>query len=64
MQTSNSEAIKSIQVAGYHDNIKDFARVCEQSKIPRNVADNAWHAGKKQRMRGNPCSCYLCSRVD
>lgn len=55
---------KVLRVAGYHDNIREFARIVEESKIPKHIADNAWFEGKREREQGVPCSCYSCQRVN
>jgi len=55
---------KSFKIAGYHDNIRDFARILEDSKVPKHIADNAWNEGKREREKGVPCSCYSCQRIN
>jgi len=63
-QAPTSMTQKTLRVAGYHDNIRDFARILETSGIKKNIADQAWAEGQKAKQRGLPCNCQQCLRVD
>jgi hypothetical protein len=64
MMMPRSVTQKAFKVAGYHDSIRDFARLLEVSGLPKHVADNAWNEGKRERDNGLPCSCWSCQRVN
>lgn len=60
VQAPKSITQKTFKIAGYHDSIRDFARILEMSSVPKHIADNAWHEGKRDKEKGLPCSCHSC----
>lgn len=55
-----NEAIAKAKVAGWHNNILQFARILEETSEPRSVVDVAWHDGRKRAASGEPCACVRC----
>jgi hypothetical protein len=58
---SRKEALNSARIAGYHDNIREYARVLVESNVGRNSAEIAWFEGQKSKQRGDVCRCGVCS---
>lgn len=49
--------------AGYHDDKAKFTRLLIENRIKREVAEDQWSTGIKQKISGMKCGCYLCNKV-
>jgi hypothetical protein len=57
---TRKEALNAIRAAGYHDNIRHYLHILDDSKIDKPTADKAWNEGRNANMKGMPCTCMQC----
>jgi hypothetical protein len=51
------------RVAGYHDDKARFTRLVVESRVRRQLLDEAWRTGIKQKRGGMKCACLDCARA-
>ena len=51
------------RIAGYHDDKRRFTRLVVESRVRRQLIDEAWRTGVKQRREGMPCNCPDCAEA-
>ncbi len=56
-----ADAIASMRIAGYHNDTKGWLRIFVEHRISREVADEAYRAGVKQKLAGVKCLCHQCT---
>lgn len=56
------DAINHIRIAGYHQDSASFVRLYVENRVSRQVANEAYANGVKQREAGIKCNCYECKR--
>ena len=54
--------IGAARIAGYHDDRGLFTRLVVESRVRRDVLDEAWRKGRRQRELGMRCDCYYCEK--
>lgn len=52
------------RVAGYHDDKRRFTRLVVESRVRRQLIDEAWRTGVDQRLGGMRCNCPDCAEAD
>ncbi len=57
------DAIVYMRIAGYHEDRKGFTRLLVENRVRREVADEAFAVGQKQRAAGMGCHCYQCKKA-
>lgn len=48
------------RVAGYHGDSRTFTRLVVESRVRRQLLDEAWRIGVKQGRSGMACGCPDC----
>lgn len=58
-----ADAIAYMRIAGYHEDRKRFTQLLIENRVRREVADQAFAVGQKQRAGGMGCACYQCKKA-
>jgi hypothetical protein len=58
--TKRETAIVLAKVAGYHNDTTRFIRLIVESRVNRQVMNDAWITGQTLKDAGMPCCCIDC----
>lgn len=58
--TKREVAIQNAKIAGYHGDKRWFTRLIIESRVNRQIMNDAWTVGTKLKTAGVPCACYEC----
>ena len=57
---NRTNLLNHMRFAGYHDDKSKFYRLFVENRVSRAASDEAWIAGKQQKLNGIPCGCHQC----
>jgi len=61
MTTKREFYLAEARIAGYHDDKRTFIRLVIESRVRRELLNEAWHAGRRALAAGVPCT--HCQRM-
>ena len=56
-----ADVIAYMRIAGYHGDTKSQVRLFCENRISKEVANEAYRQGIKQKLAGVKCHCYQCT---
>lgn len=62
--TQRDTAIALMRIAGYHNDQRERVRLICESRVNRQVMEQAWIAGFAAKQSGITCGCYSCKAVN
>jgi hypothetical protein len=61
--TKRGIAIVQAKSAGYHNDTGDFTRLLIESRVRRELLNEAWHQGQRMKAAGMQCGCFFCKQA-
>ena len=56
-------AIVKAKSAGYHNDTRDFTRLLVESRVRRELLNEAWYLGREMKAAGMECGCFFCKQA-